>query len=131
MRPTSIHDFLFFGPNGALNSSGDLILESRAWRDRLFTERDAAPAASRSRLSGIVNQMFPGMFGGAGGGLALNQLLVVMDGIDNPPFLRRVFTSKFNTFLDAIYVVPRRIRRVSLRLPAPRPRRDQVYFIGA
>jgi cell division protease FtsH len=131
MTPSSIHDFLFFGPNGALNSSGDLILESRTWRDRLFTERDAGPAPTRSRLSGIVNQMFPGMFGGAGGGLALNQLLVVMDGIDNPPFLRRVFTSKFNTLLDAIYVVPRRVRNVSLRLPAPRPRRDQVYFIGA
>jgi ATP-dependent Zn protease len=131
MTPTSIHDFLFFGPNGALNSSGDLILESRTWRDRLFTERETGPGPTRSRLSGIVNQMFPGMFGGAGGGLALNQLLVVMDGIDNPPFLRRVFTSKFNTLLDAIYVVPRRIRKVSLRLPAPRPRRDQVYFIGA
>jgi ATP-dependent Zn protease len=129
--PRSIHDFLFFGPNGALNSSGDLILESRTWRDRLFAEREAGPGPTRSRLSGIVNQMFPGMFGGAGGGLALNQLLVVMDGIDNPPFLRRVFTSKFNTLLDAIYVVPRRVRNVSLRLPAPRPRRDQVYFIGA
>jgi cell division protease FtsH len=129
--PDSIHDYLFFGPMGALTSSGDLVLESRAWRDRLFTEREAGPAPTRSRLGAIVNQMFPGMFGGAGGGLALNQLLVVMDGIDNPPFLRRVFTSKFNTLLDAIYVVPRRIRKVSLRLPAPRPRREQVYFIGA
>jgi hypothetical protein len=69
--------------------------------------------------------------GGGGGGLALNQLLVVMDGIDNPPFMRRVVTSKINTLLDAIYVVPRRIRKTSLRLPPPRPRREQVYFIGA
>ncbi len=73
--------------------------------------------------------MFGGM--GGGGGLALNQLLVVMDGIDNPPFLRRVFTNRVNTFLDAIYVVPRRIGGVTLRLPPPRPRRDQIYFIGA
>ena len=37
--PTSIHDHLFYGPNGALNSSGDLILETRQWRERLFAER--------------------------------------------------------------------------------------------
>ncbi len=50
--------------------------------------------------------------GGMGGGLALNQLLVVMDGIDNPPFLRRVFTNKLNATLDAIYFVPRRVGRI-------------------
>ena len=54
-----------------------------------------------------------------------------MDGIDNPPFMRRVLTSKLNTLLDATYIVPRRLGRVSLRLPAPRPRSEQVYFIGA
>ncbi len=36
-----------------------------------------------------------------------------MDGIDNPPFMRRFFTNRINTFLDAIYIVPRRIGRVS------------------
>ena len=74
--------------------------------------------------------MFPGGMG-MGGGLALNQLLVVMDGIDNPPFFKRFFTSKTNTMLDASYVVPRRFGRVGLRLPAARPRREQIYFIGA
>ena len=49
--------------------------------------------------------------GGGGGWLALNQLLVVMDGIDNPPFTKRVLTNKINTFLDATYIVPRRIGR--------------------
>ena len=39
MTPPSVHDHLFFGPNGALNASGDLILESRAWRERIFAER--------------------------------------------------------------------------------------------
>jgi ATP-dependent Zn protease len=68
---------------------------------------------------------------GGGGGLALNQLLVVMDGIDNPPFFKRFFTSKTNTMLDASYIVPRRAGRFSLRLPAARPRREQIYFIGA
>ncbi|MBI4172358.1 MAG: AAA family ATPase [Actinobacteria bacterium] len=133
--PQSVHDHLFFGPNGALNPSGDLILESRAWRERLFAERaprpEGGPSGMSARLAGIVNQAFPGMFGGGMGGLALNQLLVVMDGIDNPPFLRRTLTSRFNTFLDATYILPRRLGKVSLRLRAPGPRKEQIYFIGA
>jgi ATP-dependent Zn protease len=68
---------------------------------------------------------------GGMGSLALNQLLVVMDGIDNPPFTKRVFTNKINTFLDATYIVPRRIGPIPLRLRPPRPRREQIYFIGA
>jgi cell division protease FtsH len=127
-RPTSFHDLCFYGPNGALNPSEDLILESRAWRERLFLERQ--PAAPAGRLGGLVNQIAPGMFGGTGQ-LALNQLLVVMDGIDNPPFLRRAMTNRINTFLDATYIVPPRIGRHSLRLPHARPRGDQIYFIGA
>ena len=86
--------------------------------------------ACSARLGGIVNQMFPGMMGGMGS-LALNQLLVVMDGIDNPPFFKRVFTNRFNTFLDATYVIPRKLRSVRLRMPTPKPRGDQIYFIGA
>ena len=48
---------------------------------------------------------------GGGGQLALNQLLIVMDGVDNPPFFRRVFTSKINQLLDALYTVPVRVAR--------------------
>jgi ATP-dependent Zn protease len=132
-QPANLHDYLFFGPNGALNPSGDLILETRAWRERLFAERapqTPGPSAFEQRVAGISKFMFPGM-GGAGGGLALNQLLVVMDGIDNPPFTKRVLTNKINTFLDATYVVPRRLKRLSLRIRPPRPRREQIYFIGA
>src|ERR1700679_1954459 len=29
--PTSIHDFCFFGDNGSLTPTGDLVVESRAW----------------------------------------------------------------------------------------------------
>jgi ATP-dependent Zn protease len=127
-----IQDFLFYGPRGALNPSQDMILETRAWRERLFAQREGKePARGLARLAAIVNQgVFPGMMGG-GGQLALNQLLVVMDGIDNPPFFRRLFTNWTNTFLDATYVVPQRIGRLSLRVPKPRPRKDQIYFIGA
>ena len=66
-----------------------------------------------------------------GGGLALNQLLVVMDGIDDPPFTKRVLTRRFNTFLDAMYVVPQKLFGLRLRLKPPKPRKEQVYFIGA
>ena len=53
-----------------------------------------------------------------------------MDGIDNPPFTKRVLTSRLNTFLDATYIIPRRAAS-PLRLPPPGPRGDQIYFIGA
>jgi ATP-dependent Zn protease len=132
-RPTSFHDLCFFGPNGALTPSEDLVLESRAWRERLFHERAPEPAQPRPFLSKILNQgggAFPGMFGG-GGQLALNQLLIVMDGIDNPPALRRAFTNRVNTLLDALYVFPRRIGRAKLRVPHARPSGGQIYFIGA
>ena len=124
---------LFFGPYGALNPSGDMILETRAWRERLFAERASprpAPSGYQSKLAGIQNFMFPGGMG-MGGSLALNQLLVVMDGIDNPPFFKKFFTNKLNTLLDGVYIVPRRVGKTSLRAPAARPRKEQIYFIGA
>jgi cell division protease FtsH len=125
-----------YGPHGAINPSGDLIIESRQWREHMFEER--APQRSSpyppwmQKVGNIVNQgVFPGMMGGGQGQLALNQLLVVMDGIDNPPFMRRFVTNKINSFLDAVYIVPRRLGRVSFRLPPPRPLGAQIYFIGA
>ncbi len=128
-------DFAFYGPQGALTSSGDLILETRAWRERLFearAERRLAyvPPVYRWLGENINRYMFPGMFGG-GGGMALNQLLVQMDGVDQPPFWRKFWTNRVNNFLDSTYVIPRRIGNTSLRMPAPKPRSEQIYFIGA
>jgi ATP-dependent Zn protease len=124
-----------YGPYGAINPSGDVIIETREWRERMFEQR--APERSSpyppwmQKVGSIVNQgIFPGMMGGQGQ-LALNQLLVVMDGIDNPPFMRRFLTNRINSLLDAVYLVPRRIGRVSLRLRPPRPLGAQIYFIGA
>jgi ATP-dependent Zn protease len=136
-EPPPIWQQEFFGAYGAINPSGDLICENSAWRDWMFNQR--APGRSTGpyppalqKLFGVVNQgIFPGLGGMGGGGLALNQLLVVMDGIDNPPFLRRVMTNRLNSLLDAFFVVPRRIGRFSMRLPAPRPTGAQIYFIGA
>ena len=42
-------DLLFFGPLGSRDPSGDLIVETRAWRDRLFESRRSA-ADGRVRL---------------------------------------------------------------------------------
>jgi ATP-dependent Zn protease len=126
----------FYGTWGALVPGGDLIVETPAWREYLFETRaperiSPYPPWAR-KIGNIMNQgVFPGMFGGGMGQLALNQLLVTMDGIDNPPFFRRVTTNRVNALLDALYIVPRRVGRVRLRLPAPRPRREQIYFIGA
>src|SRR5215203_1628628 len=125
-----LEDSLFYGRFGALNPTGDMILETRAWRERLFAERASKPAGPTG-LARLWSQggAVPGMMGG--GQLALNQLLVVMDGIDNPPFFRRLFTNWTNTFLDATYIIPARVGRFSFRVPRPKPRKDQLYFIGA
>ncbi len=133
----SFHDLAFYGPHGALNASGDLILESRAWRERMFAARAEAPrslyppAVNRIGQS-ISNVMFPGgMMGGMGGGMALNQLLVQMDGVAEPPLMRKFFTNRLNTFLDATYIVPAKVGPLALRLRPPKPRTEQLYFIGA
>src|SRR3712207_5741928 len=50
---------------------------------------------------------------------------------DAPPLLNRVVTKRLNTFLDALYFVPQRIGGVRLRKKPPKPRKEEIYFIGA
>jgi len=132
----SFEDFAFYGPWGALTPTGDLILETRAWREKLFAIR-AEPHGSRippilAKPAELVQRyMFPGGMMGGMGGQALNQLLVQMDGIGEAPFFRRFFTNRLNTLLDAAYFVPRKIGNLSMRLPPPGPATEQVFFIGA
>jgi ATP-dependent Zn protease len=130
LRPA---DVAFHGAWGAWTASGDLVAETAEWRDRLFEQRAAARRPPGSpvlrRVGGIANAVMPGMFGG--GSLALNQLLVVMDGIGNPRFSRRFLSNRLNTFLDATYIVPRRVGRVPLRIRPAKPSDEQIYFIGA
>jgi cell division protease FtsH len=135
MRPLELaHHPTYYGPWGAVNPSGDVIVESPAWRDHVFAYR--APERVNpyppfvQKIGGLLNQLPGGMFGGMGQ-LALNQLLVVMDGLDNAPWSRRVGTSLINTLLDATYIIPRRVGKVPLRLKPPKPRKEQIYFIGA
>ncbi len=128
----SIHDVCFYGPYGALTPTEDLIVETREWRDRLFEARapERPAGGPLAHVNRIANRIMPGgMFGG--GQLALNQLLVVMDGIGSPRWTKKTFTNRFNTFLDALFIMPRRVGRVSLRLPRPKPAGEQIYFIGA
>ena len=74
----------------------------------------------------------PGHDGRQGGGLALNQLLVVMDGIDDPPLMKRFRTTH-------VQHVPRRaVHRPAAHRQAarcackpPKPRKEEIYFIGA
>jgi cell division protease FtsH len=133
--PKAMHELAFFGPDGALTPDGDIVIESEAWRERLFEQR--APARTNpypgiyAKLDRAARMMIPGMMGGMGGGLALNSLLVVMDGIDDPPFTKRFTTNRVNTFLDALYFVPQKVGPVKLRLRPPKPRKDEIYFIGA
>src|SRR4051795_9890398 len=129
---TSIYDSEFYGPMGSFHPDGELLLETREWRERLFAARaDASRQQKLPPLFPRVQQfMFPGGMGG-GGGMALNQLLVVMDGVDDPPWRKRFVTSRINTFLDATYIVPQKLRGVSMRLPRPKPPTEQVFFVGA
>jgi ATP-dependent Zn protease len=120
MEPITDFQPEFYGRYGAINPSGDLICENAAWREWMFNQRAPEPRspypAWYRKAASIVNQgIFPGM-GGMGGGLALNQLLVTMDGVDNPPFGKRILTSKTNAFLDAVYIVPRRVGKTFGRL---------------
>jgi len=125
----------FYGAMGAVNPSGDLICENEAWREHLFTMRAPEPRSPypgwARKVGNTLDQAMPGGMFGMGGQLGLNQLLVVMDGIDNPPAMRRFFTNFANNLLSATFIIPRRIGRVSLRIKPPRPRKDQIYFIGA
>ena len=138
IESSTIHDTHFFGPMGALT----LDRRPDRWRPRPGARSSSRCAPSRRAsttrrsitklANGIHKAVMPGgMMGGMGGGLALNQLLVVMDGIDEPPLIKRFRTRKFNTFLDALYFVPQRVFGRRLRLKPPKPRKEEVYFIGA
>ncbi len=127
----------FFGPlrrdqperRPDLRERGLARLDVRAARARA---RLALPAvrAARSATSS-TRAIFPGM-GGMGGGLALNQLLVV-DGRDRQPAvlaprLHQQASTRSSTRSSSCRAGS---AAHSLRLPPPRPTGAQIYFIGA
>ena len=134
--PGSKHDLAWYGQWGALTSTEDLVCETPEWRDKLFAARGPEPSSIYppgllAIHNKIAHYIFPGGMGGGTGQLALQQLLVQMDGMDEPPGFRKWATKRFNTFLDALYVIPTRIGSMRLRLRPVKPRSEQVYFIGA
>jgi ATP-dependent Zn protease len=134
MPPSLVPDF--YGPWGSLTASGDVIVETREWRDYVFNQRAEAPQplypAPIARMADKINNfMMPGGMMGGGQGMALNQLLVQMDGVDDPPLMRRLGSKFVTTILDALYVVPQKVGRFRLRPKTPKPRDEQIYFIGA
>ena len=74
-----------------------------------------------------------GMFGG-GFQMGLNMLLVQMDGVDKPSFIKKAFRRFVNVTLDGLFI-PRKIAfngtRWSLRVPQLRPPRYNLFFVGA
>jgi ATP-dependent Zn protease len=133
--PGSINELGFYGPSGAVNAGGDLIVESRAWREHMFGMRAEPNDPPYGAVMGRIRHGVERIIGGIGGmgyqGQALNQLLVVMDGMGEPPVFKKFFVNRFNTFLDALFVVPRRLGALRLRLSTPAPRKEEIYFIGA
>lgn len=131
-RLPSIHDVSFFGPMGALTATGDLVVESPQWRDRLFSERAAAGASRPSGLARLVERVREfTMPGGSMGQAGLQQLLTEMDGFGSPSRLRKYLTNRTNTLLDSTYLIPPRVGSQSLRLPPVRPPKADIFFIAA
>jgi ATP-dependent Zn protease len=74
-----------------------------------------------------------GMFGGQSQ-LGLNALLVQMDGVDRPGFLKKLLRRSINVTLDGLFI-PREIgsngSRLKLRVPPLSPPRYNLFFMGA
>jgi len=101
----------------------------------VFIDEFDALGSRRSGMGG-GGGIAGGMFGMGGGMMALNMLLVVMDGLDNPSFLRRVFRKWVNSLLNGLFVVPQRIplgngHSIALRVPPLKPPRYNIFFMGA
>ena len=74
-----------------------------------------------------------GMFGGQSQ-LGLNALLVQMDGVDRPGFVKKLLRRIINVTLDGLFI-PREIgsngSRLKLRVPPLAPPRYNLFFMGA
>ncbi|HEX6349837.1 MAG TPA: AAA family ATPase [Candidatus Dormibacteraeota bacterium] len=98
----------------------------------IFIDEFDALGTRRSGMGGGGMGGLGGMFGG--GQLGLNTLLVLMDGVDNPGFVKRTFRRGVNLTLDGLFI-PRELRangsRLSLRIPPLRAPRYNLFFMGA
>ena len=120
-------------PDGALTPDGDLVIESRRWRDRLFAQRAEPPGALYPQIVGRIKGASTSSWCPAWAAAARSRSTSCWWPwtASTSRRSRRVMTNRLNTFLDALYVVPRRVGPVSLRLRPPKPRKEEIYFIGA
>ncbi len=132
-RPTSATT-CFFGPSGALNPSGDLILETRALARATVRAAGARPAcAVRTAARGsrsLLNFIFPGM---GGDGPARAEPAARRHGRDRQPAVheagaRRTASTRSSTRSTSSRGGSARSR---CGCRAPGPRGEQIYFIGA
>jgi len=98
----------------------------------LFIDEFDALGQNRGGMGGGGMGGLGGMFGGFR--LGLNMLLVLMDGMDNPGFMKKGLRRFVNVTLDGLFV-PRELRfngnRINLRVPQLRPARYNLFFVGA
>ena len=72
LHGASLHDELFFGPQGALTWDGDLVLETAERRERMSQMRAEPPGPvyppAIEKLAGAIRGMImPGIMGGVAG----------------------------------------------------------------
>jgi ATP-dependent Zn protease len=98
----------------------------------IFIDEFDALGQRRAGMGGGGIGGLGGIFGGYQ--LGLNMLLVQMDGLDNPGWLKKTFRRMVNVTLDGLFV-PREIHlngtRIPLRVPQLRPPRYNLFFVGA
>jgi ATP-dependent Zn protease len=100
----------------------------------IFIDEFDALGSRRSGMQGGGGPLggLGGMFGG--GQMGLNMLLVLMDGVDQPGFVRKGIRRLINVSLDGIFL-PRKIQvngsAHGLRLPPIKPPRYNLLFLGA
>jgi ATP-dependent Zn protease len=100
----------------------------------VFIDEFDALGNRRSGMGGMGGMGGLGPMMGMGGMMGLNMLLVLMDGLDRPPFIQKHLRRLFNLILDGFFL-PRELRlngtRLGFRLPHLRPPRYNLLFVGA
>ena len=127
----SVHDELFFGPYGALTQEGDLVLETAAWRERMFASR-AEPA--RQIYPAVYDRIQPDHpVARRPGRRARAQPAARRDGRH-----RRAAADAQVDDAQVQHVPGRAVHRPAADRGSsgcasapPRPRPEQIYFIGA
>lgn len=93
----------------------------------IFIDEIDALAQNRGGMGGMLGGM-GGMMGG--GSMGLNMLLTQMDGVDSPGFFKKLFRRFVNVSLDGLFI-PRHLGSIQLRVPALKPPKYNLLFLGA